>query len=101
MPQTDKQLIETSLTIIEFTDILVHNLTKDSEVKPVLEMLYSLLSSKAFAIISPDLQPLAHKIFIILDKYRSPHLFHGTYISRHMVLFCCLSVLLSFTCGWW
>ncbi len=66
-----KQLIKTSLTIIEFTDILVHNLTKDSEVKPVLGMLYSLLSSKAFAIISPDLQPLAHKIFIILDKYRS------------------------------
>ncbi len=68
-----KQLIETSLTIIECTGILVHNLAQEgSEINPVLEMLYSLLSSRAFVVISSDLQTLVCKIFIILDKYRSP-----------------------------
>ncbi len=83
-----KQLIKTSLIIIECTSILIHNLDQDnldqensdiiynldqenSDIMQVLDKLYSLLSSKAFVVISPDLQPLAQKIFIILDKYHS------------------------------
>ncbi len=66
------QLIETYLTIIKRTNILLHNLTQEGlEIKLVLESLCSLLSSEAFAVVSPDLQTLVCKIFIILDKYHS------------------------------
>ncbi len=66
------QLIETSLTIIECTGIVIHNLTQEnSDITQVLDKLYSLLSSEPFVIVSPDLQPLVQKIFIILDKYCS------------------------------
>ncbi|KAK0443154.1 hypothetical protein EV421DRAFT_2035467 [Armillaria borealis] len=66
-----KQLIETSLTIVECTGILYHNLVQEgSGIRAVLNMLYGLLSSEAFVVISPDLQTLAHKIFIILDRYQ-------------------------------
>ncbi len=65
-----KQLIETSLSIIECTGILVHNLVQEySDITQVLDKLYSLLSSKAFVIVRPDLQTLVCKIFIILDEY--------------------------------
>ncbi|PBK88652.1 hypothetical protein ARMGADRAFT_1033979 [Armillaria gallica] len=71
-----KQLIETSLTIIECISLLLHSLdvSLDNEfvnIRSLLDKLYSLLSSEAFVVISPDLQPLAQKIFIILDKYHS------------------------------
>ncbi len=68
-----KRLIETSLTIVECTDVLVNKLPwRSPEIGLVLlNMLYSLLSSETFAVISPDLQTLVCKIFIILDKYRS------------------------------
>ncbi|KAK0227464.1 hypothetical protein EDD85DRAFT_853837 [Armillaria nabsnona] len=67
-----KHVIKTSLTIIECTGALVHNLAQDgSVIILVLNVLYSLLSSEAFVVVSPDLQPLACKIFIILDSYRS------------------------------
>ncbi|SJL12523.1 uncharacterized protein ARMOST_15950 [Armillaria ostoyae] len=68
-----KQLTETSLTIVECTGVLLHNLAQEnSHITPyVLDVFYSLLSSEAFVIVSPDLQPLAQKIFTIIDNYQS------------------------------
>ncbi|KAK0217207.1 hypothetical protein IW262DRAFT_1299161 [Armillaria fumosa] len=65
-----KLLIETSLTIIECT-ILTGTLDRDNwEIIPILDMLYYLLSSEAFVVVGPDLRTLAHKIFMILDRYQ-------------------------------
>ncbi len=36
--------------------------------RPVLDILYSWLSSEAFLVVSPDLETLAHKIMMILDN---------------------------------
>ncbi|PBK79524.1 hypothetical protein ARMGADRAFT_120670 [Armillaria gallica] len=67
-----KQLIETSLTLIECTGLLVHTLIRRYwDTRPVLDRLYTLLCSEAFVVVSPDLQTLACKIFIILDNYHS------------------------------
>ncbi|SJL12508.1 uncharacterized protein ARMOST_15935 [Armillaria ostoyae] len=64
-----KQLIENFLTIIERIDNLLYCLGI-SAIGTVLHILYSLLSSDAFAVVSPDLETLALKIFIILDRYQ-------------------------------
>ncbi len=67
-----KQLIETSLAIIECIGLLVRTLIRRYwDTRPVLDRLYTLLCSEAFVVVSPDLQTLVCKIFIILDKYRS------------------------------
>ncbi|SJL12503.1 uncharacterized protein ARMOST_15930 [Armillaria ostoyae] len=67
-----KQLIETSITIIECTGILWPNLVRSGGMTSVLAMLSWLLASDAFDVVSPDLRTLAHKIlkiFSIPDKY--------------------------------
>ncbi len=64
-----KQLIETSLTIIECTGNL--RLSSAKEGLSIRSMLYQLLSSKAFVVVSPDLQTLVCKIFIVLHRYHS------------------------------
>ncbi|KAK0431047.1 hypothetical protein EV421DRAFT_2024730 [Armillaria borealis] len=64
-----KQLIQTSLTIVERAGSLIHSLPPERS-SLVLNILYSLLSSEAFAVVSPDLQTLAHRIFMILDCLR-------------------------------
>ncbi|KAK0489961.1 hypothetical protein EDD18DRAFT_1358926 [Armillaria luteobubalina] len=65
-----KLVIKTSLIIIECT-ILTSTLDwENREIIPILDMLYYLLSSKAFVVVGPDLRTLAHKIFMILDRYQ-------------------------------
>ncbi len=67
-----KRLIEASLAflaIIEHTHLLIPILDW-KEVKTVLDMLYSLLSSDTFAIVG-DLEALVRRIFMILDEHRS------------------------------
>ncbi|KAK0227473.1 hypothetical protein EDD85DRAFT_853879 [Armillaria nabsnona] len=60
-----KDVIETSLAIIERTGFLIRPFASEQ----VIKMLCSLLSSEAFAIVG-DLETLARKIFTILDDYR-------------------------------
>ncbi len=61
-----KDVIETSLAIIERIDFLIRPF---ASAKQVLKVLYSLLSSEAFAIVG-DLETLARKIFMILDEHQ-------------------------------
>ncbi|SJL12513.1 uncharacterized protein ARMOST_15940 [Armillaria ostoyae] len=64
-----KQLIQTSHTIVERAGFLIHSLPPERS-SLVLDILYSSLSSEAFVVVSPDLQTLAHRIFMVLDCLR-------------------------------
>ncbi|SJL12490.1 uncharacterized protein ARMOST_15917 [Armillaria ostoyae] len=64
-----KQLIETSLAIINHTDLLKPTLGW-KEVNAVLDMLYSLLSSEIFAVVG-DLEALVHRSFMIFAEHGS------------------------------
>ncbi len=68
-----EQLIEASLAIIEQTDHLIQTLDEKEEVNTVLDVLYSLLCSKPFAVVG-YLEALVHRIFMIFDNRQHPSL---------------------------
>ncbi len=63
-----KQVIETSVAIIEWVDHLTACAFSREEVSTVADKLYSLLSSENFVVIR-DLERLAHKILVIFDRH--------------------------------
>ncbi|KAK0472734.1 hypothetical protein IW261DRAFT_1506654 [Armillaria novae-zelandiae] len=63
-----KQVIETSVAIIEWVDHLTACVLSREEVSTVADMLYSLLSSENFVAVG-DLERLTHKILIIFDRH--------------------------------
>ncbi len=61
-----KQIID---TFQPFLDIIEHARYQAHEFRPVLDILYSLLCSKAFAIVG-DLETLVRRIFMVLDAHQ-------------------------------
>ncbi|KAK0489959.1 hypothetical protein EDD18DRAFT_561564 [Armillaria luteobubalina] len=61
-----KQIIE---TFRPFLDIIEHTRYQVQELRPVLDILYSLLCSEAFAIVG-DLKILIRRIFMVLDAHQ-------------------------------